>query len=280
MTDHKQPDEWLRNIAQKRRGRVVSINLYDSNVCTNGFDWHDALDNSLSPPPDRFRYKLKLNHNGRSFTIRSNDRFVAVEVLGEYAIESPFSINRQDRVCFMNIATQIEIMGQRRDVFVCKGRPITRILEQSDFWSLIDGLNLNSAESIHVYRNGLTIYIQPDSEKRIEEVITAASNISDQLPPDNKSRSDLSDLPQEFIHLIPFMRRWAEADDEQRTDRLARASQASLRNLVDQVAPLFAQINSYLDGFRDAALPESALALDALAQCAAEAQLLLERKNK
>ena len=280
MTDPKQPVDWLRSIAKKRRGRVVSINQHDYNVCTSVFDWHDALDNSL-PPPDMFRYKLKLKHNGRSITIRSNDRFIAVELLCEYAIESPFSINRQDRVCFMNIPKQIVIMGQKkRDAFICKGHSVPQILEQSSFWSLIDALNLNSAESIHVYRNGLTIYIQPDSEQRVEEVIATAANISDQLPPDKKSRSDLSELPQEFIHLIPLMRRWAEADDEKRTDRLASASQSSVRELVSKVAPLFAQINSYLDGFRDAVIPESALALGALAQCAAEAQFLLEKKNK
>jgi hypothetical protein len=85
MTDHKQQVDWLRSITKKRRGRVVSINLHDSNVCASVFDWHEALDNSL-PPPDRFRYKLKLKHNGRSITIRSNDKFVAVEVLVVIAV--------------------------------------------------------------------------------------------------------------------------------------------------------------------------------------------------
>lgn len=91
---------------------------------------------------------------------------------------------------------------------------------------------------------------------------------------------DFGDLPKEFGHLIPLMQSWARSDDAERSEILARASNARLTRLVNQVEPHFASINRYLDSFQDGALSESAATLGTLAECTTEAQLLLARRHK
>ena len=90
---------------------------------------------------------------------------------------------------------------------------------------------------------------------------------------------DLSALPDSFRDLKPFILRWAESDDAERTALLEESTQEPLRELIEAVSPHFEQINEYLDSFGDRPAPEAATALGALAEAAAEARLKLQRES-
>jgi hypothetical protein len=107
-------------------------------------------------------------------------------------------------------------------------------------------------------------------------VLSGVTAIADALPAAQEETVDYGELPAVFHSLIDLLEKWDETDDDERSERLARASRAELRQLVAAVEPHFESINRYLDGFGETPLPESAIALGALAEAASEAQLLLE----
>jgi hypothetical protein len=100
-------------------------------------------------------------------------------------------------------------------------------------------------------------------------------DLVDRLPSFNDS-VDLEELPAEFKKLSSLIREWAEPDDEIRSELLGQKSEAALRKFVAAVEPHIPSINEYLDSFREQALPEAAVALGRLAECATEARLILE----
>jgi hypothetical protein len=99
-----------------------------------------------------------------------------------------------------------------------------------------------------------------------------------ELPQSQEAKVDLRQLPAEFHSLISLITKWGISDDEERNERLLKASNRTRRNLIATVAPQFEAINRYLESFRDEPLPEHACMLGALAECVAEAQVL-EKKS-
>jgi hypothetical protein len=279
MRTRPEPVDLLRVVATRYRGRVTTLNLYDPNVCTSAIDWRDALENR-PPPPDHFRHQLKLKLGGRSIGVRSNDRLIAIDAKGTFGSEVPFSINRPDRVmmCATHLARQMGARNWR--VFVQIGKNVPSTLDQNTIRHAIETLGLGADESLHVYANGLTVYIRPDSVARVVDAIAATVAIADALPSIKISSLAIDDCPKEFGALKPLFERWAKSDDQERTDLLARASPSRLEGLVTRVKPYFTAINAYLDSFGDGPMPEFAMALGSLAECASEAQLLLGKKTR
>lgn len=268
------PVDLLKTLATHYRVRVTTINLHDANVCTSELNWQDALANR-TPAPDRFRHQLKLKHGGRSVGVRSNDRFIAIEARGSFGSEEPFSINRQDRVTICRTRLARRVGSTKWRVFTGKGKDVPRVLNQLTVRRAIERLQLGRNESVHVYANGLIAYIMPGSAERVIDVIAATASIANALP---STRAPLPKVPEEFATLRPLLKTWANSDDEERSELLARASRSRLGGLVKAVAPMFPAINAYLDSLGDGPMPESATALGALAECASEAQLLLREK--
>ena len=114
---------------------------------------------------------------------------------------------------------------------------------------------------------------------RVIQTIAAAVAVANALPSTESAPLAVANCPEEFGALKPLLARWAKSDDEERTELLARAPRARLESLVTRVKPYFPAINAYLDGFGDGPMPEIAMALASLAQCATEAQLLLAEET-
>ena len=171
-------------------------------------------------------------------------------------------------------------MGQRKLVVYVGQGGDSLPLVQPEMLRCIENLELGREESLHVAGNVVMISLRPPSTQRIADVLNRLGPLIGQLPEPAMPAADFGDLPKEFGHLIPLIKSWVRSDDAERSDILARASNARLTRLVDQVAPHFASINSYLDSFSDGALSESAVTLGTLAECATEAQLLLARRRK
>jgi hypothetical protein len=271
------PVELLRSLAKQYRVRVVKENLHDPAVAASEVEWRTW--NEQPPPPDRFRHQVKLKIDGRRFAVRANDRYVVVTTRDVRSCVV-FAINRPDPVLRLTHRLPRALGSKKLAVYVGDGLASLPVLDQPEVLRCIENLELGREESLHVAGNGLTVYLRPRSTQRIVDVLNQVGPLIDQLPEPGMPSEDFGDLPTEFGHLIPLMKSWARSDDAERSDMLARASNARLARLVNQVEPHFASINTYLDSLRDGALPECAATLGTLTECATEAQLLLARRRK
>lgn len=82
-------------------------------------------------------------------------------------------------------------------------------------------------------------------------------------------------MPANFIKFIPLIKQWAIYDDSDRSDKITRTSTKKLIHLFSSVNSDFNAINQYLDSYKRQPLPEHAILLGILAECATEAQLTL-----
>ena len=248
-------------------------------MCTSTLDWRDVLERR-PPPPDRFRHELKFKHGGHRVELRSNDQFVAIEVRGDFDVDTRFSINRPDWVVMAMSSPRLlkRLKFDKWPLFVNPPTQTPSLLRDVHIRRAIEALELGPDESLHVYRNQLTIYSRPASEERLSDLLDCSVALADRLPAAKKSVRSFADLPTEFQSLVPLIRKWAESDDSERLERLERASNAQMVDLVQRLVPLFPAINRYLDGFGGAP-PESAVALGTLAECATEAQFLLQKRR-
>jgi hypothetical protein len=277
MPQKPTPVALLEQLANRHRRRLASCNIHDSNVCTSTLDWQEALD-SRAPPPDRFRHELKLKHRGRPVTLRSNDQFVAIEVRGDFGIDAVFSINRRDRVMMTSPRLSKRTKFRKWLLFVDGVVGPPSILEEVEVRCAIEALELDPHESLHVYRNGLTLYSRPTSDQRLADLLGSAVAVAERLPAAEKVVRSFAALPSEFRSLVPMIRRWAVSDDAERMARMERASRGQLELLVRRLTPVFPAINKYLDSFGGTP-SEPAVALGTLAECATEAELLLRRRG-
>jgi len=267
------PISQLRALAKAEKRPVRSVNMFDPDVCFE-FNMAEAL-NGAEPPPDRLRYEVRLPYAERRFAIRASDRYLAIEVRGDFAT-GVVSINRPSN--FMAF-----FYGEMRRSGSVGDHPIFVPLNDGDPGALqvpevreaILTLRLKSYESLTIYRNGISAYVRPRPDRPLTGLLSTLAKLASDLPPDETKPLPLSDLPDQFRPLIPLIRKWGITDDSDRTERLEGASRRQLGGLVRRVRPLFEAINAYLAGL-PADLPVSAAALGSLAEAAAEAKLMLE----
>jgi hypothetical protein len=277
----KRPDplEVLKDLANRHGVRVRGLNLHDPIVARTTLHWREAIENP-PPPPDRFRHQLKLRIDGRRVVVRANDRYVVVETR-DVRSQVAFAVNRRDPyVVLLTERLPIAIGPKKLPVFVAEGYAGMPAIETPEIQRSIEGFDLGGDESLHVAGNEVSVYVRPRSVQRIIDVLNNVGPLIVQLPLAEDVSVDFRDLPSEFSHLIPLMRSWARSDDQHRSDRVERASTDQLLRLATKVAPHFAAINRYLDGFRERAVPASATTLANLAECAAEAQVVLAHREK
>jgi hypothetical protein len=263
------PRELLSAIAQRHRRPTSAANLHDPNVCTSTFDWRESFE-PVDPPSDRFRHCVRITYRKRPLALRANDRFLALELASAFNIAAPFSINRPDRVAGLGIRKTFRDWS----VFVADGGSLPLMLEDVEVVRAVEALQLDPDESLHVHRNKLIVYARPASVGRVDVIVEGMVAVAERLPKAERVVASFEDLPAEFSALLPRFRDWTISDDSDRHERLTRASRAELATLVEAVTPFFGAINQYLDRV-GVDPPESALALGALAECAAEAQLIL-----
>jgi hypothetical protein len=185
-------------------------------------------------------------------------------------------VNRVDRVVFGSDTPVGHIGVLKRPVFASAAASVPTWSPELE--KAIDDLDLKADESVHLYRNGVVVYSQPRSIQELLEIVAKTIAIAAQLPAD-QAALNLDDLPPEFSGLAALIRKWGESDDDARSARMARTSTAQLRALVTALHPHFDSIKAHLDSFGDGAMPQSAIALGALAESAAEAHLTLGERE-
>ena len=249
-----------------------SVNIYDSDVCGD-FDFKEAFEGA-EPPADRLRYEVRLPVDNRRFAIRANDRYLAIEVRGDFAA-GLFSINRPSAfMAFYGEMRKSSPVGEH-PVYIHLNDPEPAALQQAAVREAIHALRLEPDESLKVYRNGITAYLRPRSQQPVIESLKLLAKLANELPVDETKPLPLRELPDQFRQLIPLVRKWGIGDDADRTERLERASRRQLQALVRRVSPSLEAINAYLDGFTEH-IPEAATALGSLAEATIEAKLILQ----
>jgi len=147
-------------------------------------------------------------------------------------------------------------------------------LASSALHSAVESLLHNNADSLHIFQGAVVLYAKGrDADRLIDNIETLAKLVGPFHR--NASSSPLKTLPSRFHHLIPFILEWAESDDQERTALLEQSSRASLGELVRVVSADLAEIDLYLDSFRNEPMSDAAIALGQLAEFVAEAKLRL-----
>jgi hypothetical protein len=264
----------LGTVAKQFGMSVRKINLFDANVCTSPPDLHHPWEH-LPLPGDIFRHKVDITFAAHKIRLRANGEFVVAEVPSNLDVDV-LSLNRQDKVfqlepCPFKIPSfpSLEIFASSKD------DNLRQFLASPSLSFALSTLRLKQDESLHIYRNGPVLYLKPASPDEVLSAVKTLCDLVDRLPSFNDS-VDLEGLPAEFKKLSSLIREWAEPDDEIRSELLGQKSEAALRKFVAAVEPHIPAINEYLDSFREQALPEAAVALGRLAECATEARLILE----
>jgi hypothetical protein len=75
-----------------------------------------------------------------------------------------------------------------------------------------------------------------------------------------------------------LIKRWGISDDSERSEKISKASSNTLTHLASALELDFNEINDFLASFENRPLPECAIRLGALAECATEAQLILKKR--
>jgi hypothetical protein len=271
----------LKAIAQILSKGTSSLKLFDPQVARSSWDWKDSL--SGKPiPSDFFSRKLSFKANDFRVTIRVNDEYLVIDVVGAFGSSVICSFENH------NVHASLRKLGSASlcRAFGCKvyigSIPNTdntiSFLNDPSFQLCVKDLQLSKKESLHIGNGCASLYIQRFVCDDVLKTLDILYQILALLPSAEEETINYRDLPEEFHKLIPWIKRWGICDDNERSDKIGKASSKVLAKLVDTVEPEFSIINTYLDSFTNKPLPEQAILLGALAESASEAKILLKRR--
>jgi hypothetical protein len=272
--------ETLQSLAKRLKKRLKPIQLWDSNVCDSTI--RDSIVHiRISGYP--FSHELRFQHQERRVTLLGNSEYLCIRLDSRRDFPILCSINQANKVIFMKAAhlhvgddERFPVFLQTRDI---ASDTLVTLLRSSVLLNAVEQLLHDRSESLHIFQRGIALYSKVwamDELNRAIETLSVLMNTCEALGAPEVSH--FSDLPAKFHDLIPLIERWAESDDAARDAMLDEVSDLELQNLVKIIDPRFEQINEYLNSFVDA-LPDSATALGALAECATEAQLRLSQRK-
>lgn len=201
--------------------------------------------------------------------VLAGDSLLAVNVT--YPAQAvAFAVNRPDSwgrlPLALNTAIGLPVFGPR------DGNPT------ADAWiaapahiAAITGLHLGPREALLVYWSELLAVGEPT--RQVGPWLSALQQIVGLLPeptPEPPPTDLAAALPADLRHLAPFFSSLAIADDADRERRVRRLSRSRRQALVDEIGPLLPRIDSFLDSFGAAPLPDAAIAIGQLAELVAE----------
>ncbi len=261
----------LKDIGKKFGKRVSTANLFDANICTSPRDPERHWE-VLALPGDVLRHKLNITFGGHKVTLHANSDFIVVQVAENLDVDV-CSINRRDKV-FQLDRNLLHVPGF--PAFPVNSRrsdtDLLQFLNSAALAQALNSLQLTEHESLHVYGNGLVLYLQRDSRDEVMSAVEVACKFAEQFPGVEDS-PDLARLPTKFKQLFGLIPKWALSDDEKRSEMLEETSLKALQSFVATVSPYIPAIDEYLDSFGDESPPEPAVTLGVLAECCLEAQI-------
>jgi hypothetical protein len=253
----------LKEIAKHEGKKTRPLKLFDPQIGTGA--------------RDMFREQAAFEHRGRKLRMWASADFMRVQISGSFAVAA-CSVNRRS----YGVPLEARIPGfPSLPVFASvAGNDCGPLLNSVAFQQALSDLKLKKKESLHTYENAVELYLQRESSEETMSAIATACALADQFPPAGPVRLDLSGLPENFKGLSALIRKWAIADDQERSELIDAASNRELERLVRALLPFFSPIDEYLKSFGTQPLSESAIALGTLAECASEAQRRLSGSGR
>lgn len=267
----------VRSLAKEFRGRTLTVNCFDPNVCKSAFlPTRPSETNFL--PGDLFELEARFVWERHRFLASANIEFVNLSLrLVGVGCSPVFSVNRRDAVMrFIERVKQPIVFPS--PVYAADSTTTAVVglwLSVAANAECIRSFLLAEKDSLHVYGNQLSLFLFTPSQSRVAEMLPLLVQLTSHLKLVSDERIDFGCLPKNFLPLKPLMKKWAVADDTERDSLISRTSKATLKKLVDKVYPHIPAINEYLDSFGEKSMPEAACALGALAECASEMKLRL-----
>jgi len=272
----------LKEIAQKLGKRTSSDYLIDSQVLRSSWDWRD----SLSGKPMRSDFlsrKVSFKTNDCKVTLRVNDEFLVAEIKGAFGDSVICSfVNESHVLSIRKLAPRSLCKNIGYKVYV-DSSPHTEstiaFLINPSVQDIVKAFNFTRRESLHIGNGCASLYLQ---RFICDEVLKALDNLYkllSLLPSAEETSINLEDLPEGFHKLIPLIKLWSISDDEERSEKISKASSTSLALLVDSLEPEYGEIDKYLASFKEEPLTDQAILLGNLAECSIEAKYLLEKRK-
>jgi hypothetical protein len=272
----------LNEIARKLGKRTSSLNLIDPQVKRVPWNWKDTLCDKPRPS-DYFTRKISYKANNLRVTLRVNDEYLAVDVKGPFGDSVVCSfVNNKAFESRRELASAAICKSYGYKVYLGSGpnsESAASFLQDSSFQQLLKSLRLSQKESLHIGNGYASLYLQRFECEDVLVILDSLYNLLSLLPLANEISPSFDDLPERFKKFIPLIKRWAISDDGSRSDRINKASTKTLAHLVESTESDFSAINKYIDSFENGPLPEHAVLLGALAECATEAQLSLKARR-
>jgi hypothetical protein len=270
----------LQFVAKKLGTRVKKANCYDANVCEYQADAETRwLPVAITGHP--FSQQLRAIHRNRRVHVMGNPDYIYCTVYGQLDVEQ-CSINRPNKISYVDQRSKVSVCGDARwPVFLCAGRQpsekLQALLKGPAFHCTVQRLIRDSSESLHLFVDAVTLYAKPQSGGEVVDAIGELLSLVGRQVSDVNS-VDFAALPSSLHSLIPLFERWAISDDGERSDLLEEASESDLSDLISTVEPHLEEIDDYLANSADGS--PAAIYAGALAECAVEARLFLERLRK
>lgn len=269
---------FLNKVARKLGKRTSLLNLHDPQVSRYSFNWRDALSNKPIPPDDFIR-KVTFKANNLQVTLRVNDEYLVADIRGEFGDDVVCSFVNNTKFGFSRkIANKSLCKAYGHKIFLASNSKTDKmllILQNLSFQKLVKNLHLSQKESLHLWDGQATLYLQRFSWEEVSTALHILYDLVSLLPPRKEESPRFDKLPESFHKLVPLIKRWGITDDNDRSEKISKTSSITLNRLVSAVRPNFRAINGYLDTFGGNPLPDHAILLGALAECATEAQLVL-----
>src|SRR5438445_3423093 len=175
------PVATLKDIGKQFGKRVSSTNLFDANVCTSPRD-PERHWKILALPGDIFRHKLNITFENHKVTFYANGDFIAAEVTGNLDVDV-CSINRRDQVFQLDLSP-FRVPGfQSFPVYSRQPEAdVRRFLNSAALAKALNALQLSEHESLHIYRNGVLLYLQRDSKDEVMSSVEIVCKLAEQYP--------------------------------------------------------------------------------------------------
>jgi hypothetical protein len=236
----------LKEIEKQSSDRIGRANLFDSNVCTSPRNPERPWEH-LALPNDFFRHKLNIKFGVHKVELLANGDFISVRVAGNLNTDL-CSINRRDKVFQLVRNVLVErsfclfpVYSRQADT------DLRQLLSSAALNEALKCLQLTEDESLHIYRNGIVLYLRRNSTNDVMFAIEAACRLTEQLgKKGDKEQLDLTGLPRKFENLFGLIPKWAISDDEMRGEMLSETSQDALQSFVDVVGPYLPEIDDFL----------------------------------
>jgi hypothetical protein len=241
----------LRSIAQRAGGRLSAVHLISRNI------------------GEVARWRLRFSRRRRRVTIYAADGKLSVEVPVADGLLL-FAINQPDQVCFADKRLNGLSSFAPFPVFVSDdvGAERVRSWLAAPHVDLIRRLDLRDDEAMFVFGNVVQCVCRSDRDHvKVADVLI---EIAGDLPLRHQRKPRTSDLPADLRPLARLFSTWAFSDDEERSERIDRATPRQRAALLRTVDPITHRIDEYLASFGDKPLTDVAMLVAAVAEAAAE----------